>query len=589
MRSGKRSPTRLRLANRRLDVVSWSWTGSGSQLDVSGSVQLPDEVPDLNLMVKGAIDLRMLGIFVPDVGVVGQATVDLRATGLATDPAIEGEIGVSNVEVAIRRQRIAITDLQGGATLTPHRVQLRGVTASANGGEVRAEGDFEYGKGTAQGAKLTVTGRGMAFELVDGLRTDVDADLTLGVAGGERSIAGKVTILRGDYRRRLRLLDLIGTGGAAAAPPAPAGPGALDDVRLDISVATADDIIVDNNYGRLELASQLTVAGTLAKPVLAGRLSLGEGGRVFLGGRTYSVRRGTIAFTNPAEIEPVLDLALETRVQQDDITLEITGTPDTLDVSLRSPGLSQQDAVSLLLTGQLADDTTVTYSDIAQGQLLVLLSGEILGAAGQAVGLDSVRVSQGLGAAASTFDLLATESNPDARLTISKHLSREVELIVSQNLRETGDITWILAYRPDAPHRSACDDRRRRQPDVRVQARGAVWRRRDRRARPAGRRVRQCLASAASRSVVLPPRSRADLRRMLRVEAGDRFDFYRWQEDRDRLVAALHERGYLEARVAARRRDSGADAISWTTTSRPAPARRSRSRASPCGRAPSPK
>ena len=207
--------------------------------------------------------------------------------------------------------------------------------------------------------------------------------LTLGVAGGERSIAGRVTILRGDYRRRLRLLDLLGTGGAAAAPPAPAGPGALDDVRLDISVATADDIIVDNNYGRLELASQLTVAGTLAKPVLAGRLSFGEGGRVFLGGRTYSVRRGTIAFTNPAEIEPVLDLALETRVQQDDITLEITGTPDTLDVSLRSPGLSQQDAISLLLTGQPADDSTVAYSDIAQGQLLVLLSGEILGAAGQ--------------------------------------------------------------------------------------------------------------------------------------------------------------------------------------------------------------
>ena len=53
----------------------------------------------------------------------------------------------------------------------------------------------------------------------------------------------------------------------------------------------------------------------------------------------------------------------------------------------------------------------------------------------------------------------------------------------------------------------------------------------------------------------------SDLRRMLRVEAGDRFDFYRWQEDRDRLVAALHERGYLEARVAARRRDSGANAI----------------------------
>ena len=80
-----------------------------------------------------------------------------------------------------------------------------------------------------------------------------------------------------------------------------------------------------------------------------------------------------------------------------------------------------------------------------------------------------------------------------------------------------------------------------------------------------------------------------DLRRRLRVEAGDRFDFYRWQEDRDRLVGALHERGYLEARVAARRRDSGADAIVLDYDITPGPARRSRSKALPCGCARSPK
>jgi hypothetical protein len=333
----------------------------------------------------------------------------------------------------------------------------------------------------------------------------------------------------------------------------------LDTLRLDISVATADDIIVDNNYGRLELASQLKLTGTLGEPALAGRLSFGEGGRVFLGGRTYSVRRGTIAFTNPAEIEPVLDLALETRVQQDDITLEITGTPDALDVSLRSPGLSQQDAISLLLTGQPADESTVAYADIAQGQLLVLLSGEILGAAGQAVGLDSVRVSQGLGAAASTFDLLATESNPDARLTISKYLSREVELIVSQNLRETGDITWILAYRPTrrVDLRATTDDEDSRTYEFRHEVpigggRSTGDARRP--ARPSMPRVGTVEVRGA------PATLAADLRRMLRVEAGDRFDFYRWQEDRDRLVDTLHARGYLEARVAARR-DAGAETI----------------------------
>ena len=142
-----------------------------------------------------------------------------------------------------------------------------------------------------------------------------------------------------------------------AAPAVPAGPSATrSHVRLDISVATADDIVVDNNYGRLELGSQLD-ARRHDGHARAGRAAEFRRRRPGVSRRTDL--RGAARHDRlhePDPIEPVLDLALETRVQQDDITLEITGTPDTLDVSVRSPGLSQQDAISILLTGQPADD-----------------------------------------------------------------------------------------------------------------------------------------------------------------------------------------------------------------------------------------
>ena len=67
---------------------------------------------------------------------------------------------------------------------------------------------YEVAAGQPQAAgTLTVTGRGMAFQLVEGLRTNLDADLTLGTANGEGSIGGRVTILEGDYRRRISLTD----------------------------------------------------------------------------------------------------------------------------------------------------------------------------------------------------------------------------------------------------------------------------------------------------------------------------------------------------------------------------------------------
>ena len=145
--------------------------------------------------------------------------------------------------------------------------------------------------------------------------------------------------------------------------------------------------------------------------------------------------RGTVDFTSATRIEPNIDLALETRVQRYDITLEVSGTPEAIKANLRSPGLSQADVVSLLLTGQLADETRLAQTEIARGQLLMLLSGELLSFAGRAVGLDAVQVGQGLGGAASDFDLLATDTDPSARLTISKNLSRNVELVFSQSLQ----------------------------------------------------------------------------------------------------------------------------------------------------------
>ena len=52
----------------------------------------------------------------------------------------------------------------------------------------------------------------------------------------------------------------------------------------------------------------------------------------------------------------------------------------------------------------------------------------------------------------------------------------------------------------------------------------------------------------------------AELRGRLRLKAGDTFDFYKWQGDRDRLEQALRKDDRLEARVSARRSGSAGEA-----------------------------
>jgi outer membrane protein assembly complex protein YaeT len=549
-------PTRLHLAGGRLDVVEWTWAGAGNRINLAGHALLSDGQPQLDLALTGAVDLRMLGAFSPDVVTEGLAEIDVNIAGTTSEPLIDGQLSIQNGGLASRDPRIAVTDLQGTVVFAKDQLQLRNVTGNANGGTLQIAGDVQYPKMQPTGGSIVLTGRGLAFEMPEHLRSEVDADLRLVLSRDTPTLSGSITILRGSYREPVSLTAQLLTGGVqmpTAAPAAGAEPAFTDRVALAIDLKSSEDVSIDNNYGRLDLASNLRIVGTIGEPVLTGRLTLQEGGDVFLGGRTYEVVRGTVDFTNATRTEPNIDLALETRVQRYDITLEVSGTPETIEANLRSPGLSQADVVSLLLTGQLATESTIAQTEIARSQLLMLLSGELLSFAGRAVGLDAVQVGQGLGGAASDFDLLATDTDPSSRLTVSKNLRRDVELVFSQSLRETGDVTWIAIYRPlrNIEVRGATQDDGSRSYEFRHELSfgGGVTGLQSQR----GRIERTAETVADVRIGGATGFDQHEILSQLRLQAGERFDFYRWQQDRDRVQRFYRDHDYLEARISARR------------------------------------
>lgn len=546
-------PTQLRFANRRLDVVEWSWAGNGTSLDMAGYVRFDEEAPQLNVGASGGVDLRMLNALFRGVATTGHADFDVRALGPTTDPIIQGRIGVEDADLAIRNPRLAITELGGQLLLTPGHVEVN-LAGNANGGTLAVAGGTSYENFSPTGGTITVTGRGMAFEPIEGLRTELDTDLAFGARDGGSILEGRVTLVRGDFRRQLSLTDLLTTRAEHVVMPDTGTPGMLERLQLNVAVESIEDIQLNNNFARAELGANLRVIGTAADPVVTGRATFREGGEVFLAGQTYRVRRGTVDFTNALRSEPSVDIVLEARVQRYDITLEVRGPLDQVEVDLRSPGLSQQDVLSLMLTGQLSQGTTMAYADVARGQLLILLSGEVLSAAGRSIGFDSVRVGRGFGGADSTFDLLSTASNPDTRLTISKNLTTNLELIFSQSLRNSGDITWIAVYRPGrrVELRTTTNDQNVQTFEFRHEVEFGRGTSTAAAARPATPRV----MVAAVQITGAPGFPEAELRRVLRLQAGDVFDYFRWQQDRDRLLAFYHDRGYFEARLRARREDT---------------------------------
>jgi outer membrane protein insertion porin family len=188
-----------------------------------------------------------------------------------------------------------------------------------------------------------------------------------------------------------------------------------------------------------------------------------------------------------------------------------------------------------------------------------LLAGDLLGVTGRQLGLDAVRIDREDVAADEIRQdpsVLATDDDPTTRLTISKRIRENVEFTFSQNLRESGNITYILSYfpLPNLELRAVSRDNAAYGLAVRHQVTfGAPVV-----TAAAARATPPTIASIAFEGT-LAPFSEDELRQRVRLRPGQRFEFLRWQTDLDRVTAAFVERGYLEARVRGRRleRDAG--------------------------------
>jgi translocation and assembly module TamA len=566
-------PTRLVVRNGRVDVADWDWGRGDNHLVVSGGLAL-DGTQAIDITARTALDLRLLGAFTGTAQSAGRADAQIHLGGTPGDPTIDGFVTMSNGELRVAAPRLIVSDLTGTMTFARDTMRFEGIWASVNGGGTDITGSLRHRWFKPLDGTITIRGREAALEFA-GLRAEADTDLTLALEPRGPLISGTATLVRSSYREPLTLtggllqaLRMSSTVGPAESRPA------LDEVRLDIGVTTGDDLLVDNNYAKLAAAANLRVTGTAAQPVPLGRVTVAEGGTIFFGGNRYRIDgQGSIAFTNPTTIEPDLDLRAVTQVsgiqRSAEITLELKGTPATLQTNLTStthPSLSQGELVTLLVTGREPGDTATGGYTPGAEELLGYLSGELFGTAARAIGLDVIRVDRGSPDVRFDAGLVASETDPTARLTFGRNIGRDTQVVFSQSLRESGGLTWIVSYAPrtQAEVRAVALDSGDRRYAFRHDVVFGKARAAPMRPAPPQLRVTGLAISGAGAD-------ETTLRGLLHLDAGDRFSFFRWQDDRDRLEAFYHDRDRAEARVTTRRSGerAGGTAISYDV--RPGP------------------
>jgi outer membrane protein assembly factor BamA/autotransporter translocation and assembly factor TamB len=533
----------FRFANGTVTASDVNWLVAENALELSGSVVFaPNPDPALDLSVNGVIDLRVLSAFVSTIAVDGTAKVDAQFKGTVAKPLLDGRIDLDSAEIAVSEPRLVLSEMSGPIMLSGQRIIIDGVQGFANGGNLRLDGTIEVAGFTVSGGALNIQAQDVAIELPKGLRSEIDGLIVYRPDPKAPSVTGDVRIVQSSYTETITIAAL------ARQATLPVGPLVerpyLDRIRLDLSVSTTEDVTVDNNYGRLEAGANIRVVGTAGQPGVDGRITLREGGEIFLAGRTFRITRGDISFTDLRHIHPEFNIAAEARVNGKDVTMMLTGTLEHPEIDLTSQSGSQT-------VGELASELVGNSNSDAA---LALLSADLLGVTGKAIGLDAFRVEQGSYTDRDFRDdpsLAAGNQNldPTTRLTIGKRLSDQVEVTISQNLRESGKTTFIVSYLPrhNVEVRALSLDNATASLGIRHQVtlgHGSTT-------RPVEKRVRPTVKAITFGNV--DPALEAESRNHLRVKPGDEFDYLKLQRDVDRLRESFHARGYYEARVRTKR------------------------------------
>jgi translocation and assembly module TamB len=199
-------------------------------------------------------------------------------------------------------------------------------------------------------------------------------------------------------------------------------------MNLDIELETASDVAFQTSLAQsLEADANLKIRGTVLNPAVLGRINLTQGELVFFGNK-YTLNQGSISFFNPARIDPILNIDLQTKARGVDVTLTITGPANKPNLSVQSdPPFQFSDIVALLATGRTPNDPTLALQNTGQSQSLKNIGASAL--IGQALANPVAgNLQRFFGVSRIKIDpqLVGITGSPEARLTIEQQITPDL-------------------------------------------------------------------------------------------------------------------------------------------------------------------
>lgn len=381
------SPLILEVKNGALDFTRFELRVADRVLTVTGGVSLDS---GWAARIQGSWELGALFGGIPGIeSVTGSVSGDVQVRGPFDEPGLSGHVSATNLGLSmlLGDNIVGLSDGRIEAQFAGDSMEIPLIEAKLGSGTVQGTG---YGRHLLSPTEREVTVNVSYDELsiapIDHLTITSAGELSLEVRGSQRAtLRGRVDVLSALYENQVKLVRLIRaltdffTGSAVARRRSGGSGTGSDFIAYDIELEGDRNLIIDTNVAQAELAAKLHLTGTVANPLLDGRVRAIEG--VFgLGSNEFDIVSGELVFNAASgSLEPRIGLVGETTVRQrsgDEYRVQLTvqGPLSTAEVRFTSDGdLSQEEIVALFGLGADLEDLN-WLTDKRQRSLVELLN-----------------------------------------------------------------------------------------------------------------------------------------------------------------------------------------------------------------------
>jgi len=423
-------PIRADYVNSLVTLQPADIEGTGTSLHFQGQIPVKGQAAP-TLTAQGSVDLRIIRIVATDVSSGGTVALDVHSSFSGGKPGVEGQLQLKNVAMTTADAPIGIEKLNGAMNISNDRVQLSEMTGRMGGGDVTFGGSITYRPSLA--FNVAIQSKSVRLLYPEGLRTLLDANLAFTGTAEASTLNGRVLIDSLSFTPDFDLAhfsDQFSTGGTVSQP------GFADNVHLAIGVQSRENLNATSSQISIEGQAALQVSGTAANPVITGRTTLNSG-ELFYRNVRYQLQRGVITFDDPNQTHPVLNLSVNTTIEQYNLTLTLRGPLDKLTTSYVSdPPLATADVINLVARGKTTQESAAS-SQSTDSMIASQAASQLSSGVQKLAGISSLQIDPTLG---------GNNRNPSARVAIQQRVTKDLLFTFSTDVSQPGSETLQGEY-----------------------------------------------------------------------------------------------------------------------------------------------